>query len=648
MQVLTGEERQRVLYGWNDTTTAGSDTRCVHELVESRVRTAPDAVAVVHGETELSYRELNERADAVAAQLAAIGVARGDFVALHVRRCPLAVVAMLAILKAGAAYVPVESSLPAQRRNALLASSGARVVIATAGEADALIEHDGLPGNVRTVVRFGADHEGPDDDLVTRANSRGVAVAPGARPVVGITPPGGRARPCDAAYMIYTSGSTGQPKGVLVQHAPVVNLIHWVNDTFGVSGRDRILFVTPLGFDLSVYDVFGILSAGGSIRIADEDEIRDPEALLRILYDEPVTFWDSAPAVLAQLQPLLPQQPPRAPTALRLVFLSGDWIPVALPPALRRTFPEATVVGLGGATEATVWSNFHIVDQVQHDWPSIPYGRPIRNSRYYILDHFLEPVPVGASGDLYIGGSCLSAGYYGDPALTASKYVPDPFGAEPGGRLYHTGDRARYWPDGTIEFLGRLDDQVKIRGYRIELGEVESALSRCDGVTAAIAMVRDNAGVKELVAAVVTDAGREFDAERLRCSLSESLPGYLLPNRIVPTGTIPLTANGKVDRKAVLALVSEAARCGHEEETEALSSTEALVAGVWSEVLDRRVVSRDADFFALGGHSLLVPRATAKVGLALGVRVPVRVLVERSRLADFAKDVDAIVNGGAR
>src|SRR6185436_4879623 len=343
------------------------------------------------------------------------------------------------------------------------------------------------------------------------------------RPIGPIRPI--RSTPDDLAYVIFTSGSTGTPKGVMVRHRPVVNLLRWAHRTFAFSPADRVLFVTSLSFDLSVFDVFGLLAAGGSIRIATEEEIRDPERLLRALADEPITFWDSAPAALEQTVPFLSAVDPALPAALRLVFLSGDWIPVSLPDRIRGRFPGARVISLGGATEATVWSNVFPVEEVDPAWTSIPYGRPIDNASYHVLDAQLAPCPVGVPGDLYIGGGCLADGYAREPELTAEKFLPDPWGARPGARLYRTGDRARYRPDGNLEFLGRRDHQVKIRGFRIELGEIEAALSALAGVREAVVVARE----ERLVAYVAGDA----DADALRQALRERLPDYMVPAAFV-------------------------------------------------------------------------------------------------------------------
>ncbi|MFP5284360.1 MAG: FkbM family methyltransferase, partial [Thermoanaerobaculia bacterium] len=323
----------------------------------------------------------------------------------------------------------------------------------------------------------------------------------------------------------------------------------WVNTTFGVGPSDRLLFVTALSFDLSVYDIFGTLAAGGTIRLASSEELRDPERLVRLLTREGITFWDSAPAALQQLVPFFPA-PGSARPCLRRVFLSGDWIPVTLPDRVREAFPGARVISLGGATEATIWSNVHPIGEVDPAWKSIPYGRPIANARYHVLDEGLEPCPVGEAGDLYIGGGCLAAGYAGAPDLTADRFLPDPFAraGDEGGRLYRTGDRARYWPDGNLEFLGRLDKQVKIRGYRIELGEIEAAIAGHPGVEGTVVLAPPGpTGDRRLVAYVRPHPQRAATVRRwLRLEREGRLEGQSFHE--LPDGTVVAHRNpGETD-----------------------------------------------------------------------------------------------------
>ncbi len=449
--------------------------------------------------------------------------------------------------------------------------------------------------------------------------------------------------PESLAYVIHTSGSTGRPKGIAVQHRPVINLIHWLNPALGVGEDDRVLFVTSLAFDLSVWDLFGLLAAGGSIHVAAEDDLRDPGELVRVLRREPVTVWDSAPAALAQLAPLFPGAD--AESRLRLVLLSGDWIPVTLPDRVRSAFPGARVISLGGATEATVWSNWYPVGEVDPRRPSIPYGRPIANARYHVIDHVLdgafEPCPIGVPGDLYIGGDCLSVGYVGQPELTAAAFLPDPFSAEPGARLYRTGDRARAFADGNLEILGRVDQQVKVRGFRIELGEIEAALARHPAVREAAVIVREDVpGDKRLVAYVIAIADTELFPADLHAWLRQSLPDYMVPAAFVRLAALPVTANGKLDRRALPAPRWEGSGAG--EGTAAATPTEERLLAIWREVLGVERLGVHDSFFDLGGHSLLATQLMARLRERFGAEVPLRTLFQSPTVAGLAAVLDRL------
>ncbi|MFB9278022.1 amino acid adenylation domain-containing protein [Cohnella cellulosilytica] len=403
------------------------------------------------------------------------------------------------------------------------------------------------------------------------------------------------------AYVLFTSGSTGTPKGVVVSHRPVVNVIDWVNERFGVNERDRLFFITSFCFDLSVYDVFGMLSAGAAIDIVAEEDVRKPEAWPQRMADSGITIWDSAPAALGQSVPFFQKHDgPQAP--LRLFLLSGDWIPVPLPGQLRRLFPECAVAALGGATEACIWSNCYEVGETDAGWLSIPYGKPIRNARYYILDRDLKACPIGARGELFIGGECLANGYHAE-ALTRERFVPDPFRSEPGARMYRTGDLAKYGRDGNIEFLGRVDHQVKIRGYRIELGEIQAKLLRHPDISQCV--VIDNAeasGQKALCAYYA--AAEVLSARALKEFLATDLPAYMIPSYFVRLPAIPVTSNGKVDRAALPAPQSQVRSDAAAYEPPA-NDIEAELVELWKQLLEIDVVGVNDNFFELGGHSLL-------------------------------------------
>ena len=445
--------------------------------------------------------------------------------------------------------------------------------------------------------------------------------------------------PENTAYIIFTSGSTGAPKGVMVRHRPVINVIEWVNQTFAVGPQDRLLFVTSVCFDLSVYDVFGMLAGGGSIRVVSETDLQSPERLLDCLQHEPITFWDSAPAALQQAVPLLSREIGRK-NALRLVFFSGDWIPVKLPDAVRAAFPGARVISLGGATEAAIWSNFFPIEKVDPDWPSIPYGKPIQNARYYILDRRLNPCPIGVPGELHIGGECLASGYVNDPAQTAERFIPDPFGGCPGSLLYKTGDLTRFHTDGNIEILGRLDQQVKIRGFRIEIGEIETVLAAHPLVGEAVIAVRhDQPGGPALVAYVTLKNGlagkapaREEVVSSFRNFLRETLPDYMVPSAFVLMEKLPLSANGKLDRQALPAPEIAASESPF---APPRNEREKLLCSIWSEVLGRERVGIHDNFFLLGGDSISSIQVIARARQG-GLQLSPRHVFQHQTIAELA------------
>jgi len=440
------------------------------------------------------------------------------------------------------------------------------------------------------------------------------------------------------AYVIYTSGSTGEPKGVVVQHRPVANLFTWVQAEFAVGPCDRLLFTTSLSFDLSVYDIFGILWSGGSIHIATEEDIAEPERLAALVVDGGITFWDSAPPALGRLIPYFTRRAPSS--GLRLVFLSGDWVPLDLPDAVRRAFPGCDVVALGGATEAVVWSNWHRVGDIPPHWASIPYGRPIANARYYVLDARDAAAPFDVEGDLCIGGECLATGYLGRDELTRERFVDDPFVL--GAKMYRTGDRARVWRDGTIEFRGRVDDQVKIRGYRIELGEVKAALARCPGVRDALVVADRGAGGEARLVGYYLADDETPDPSVLRAGLRMTLPEQMVPACLVPLDRWPLTANGKLDR-AALPPPGNRDRTGIPTWEAPNGVVETELAALWKQLLAVGQVGRWDNFFELGGHSLLAVQLALGIGERFGVDLPIITFAGAPVLADMAAAIEMAV-----
>jgi amino acid adenylation domain-containing protein len=596
IDVLPAAERQRIVYAWNETTRAFPENACIHSLFEERVREQPDAVALEVGDESLTFAALEERANRLANYLRQRGARPGLYVGICLDRGFDLVTAMLAVAKSGAAYLPLDPTYPQDRLQFMVDDAHALLVLTERKYQDLFASH----------AHVAVDGE----DRVAIAQS-----APERPARVGA--------PSDVCYTIFTSGSTGKPKGVVLTHRAVVNTFDWVSRTFRVGRGDRLLFVTSPCFDLSVYDTFGALGAGATVVIATQAMLKDPTALVSELVRKRITIWDSAPAALARLVPLFPA-PSQSPT-LRLTMLSGDWIPLTLPDAVRHAFPGCEVMSLGGATEAAIWSNWFPIGAIDPRWTSIPYGRPIQNARYHVLDRRLQPVPVGVSGDLYIGGECLAQGYLNRPGLTRERFIPDPLSSA-GGRLYKTGDLARYFESGDLEFLGRADFQVKIRGFRVELGEVEAALLAQPGVREASCMAHpDPSGQRSLVAYLVAEKGTTLDEDSLRNALGRSLPDFMLPSHFIFLDGMPVSANGKLDRKA---LPNPTMRSNRVAFVAPKTPQEIAMVQIFEEVLEKKPLGIADDFFANGGHSLLAVTLMSKIKSALGLDLRLSLLLE--------------------
>lgn len=635
IEILSPEEKHRILYEFNDTAAMYSSQRTLHSLFEEQATKDGDAVAAISEKQHISYRKLNERANQLAAVLGKKGVGGGELVAVVMGRSNEMVISVMGILKAGGAYVPLEPDLPETRIYRILSCLGVRCLVTDCTHQRTIAELVKELLSLHHIVLFTDNLVSgreilsllTDRDIITSAQMDNLSVDN----FVSTTTAG------DMAYVIYTSGSTGIPKGVMERHRPVVNVIEWVNRTFQVGHGDKLQFVASLGFDLSVYDIFGILAAGGALHVVSNSEIREPQCLMEMIIREGITFWDSAPATLQQLVPFFQEarENPRC-SCFRLVFLSGDWIPVTLPDVLRETFPGVKVISLGGATEATIWSNFYPIGEVNPYWKSIPYGRPIQNAKYYILDPYLKVAPLGVPGDLFIGGQCLASGYINDVRLTSGKFIDNPFVEDE--VIYRTGDIARWFDDGNMEFLGRKDFQVKIRGHRIELGEIEAKLLKHPDIETVILTVKEDPKGDKFICAYIV-SGREIGNAELRTFLSEELPEYMVPAHFVTLDQIPLTPSGKIDRKAL----PEPLSCADESFTAPENDRERKLAHMWAEVLGIEVmkIGIDTNFFDLGGHSLNASELVSRMHRHFNVRVP---LAEIFRLPTIRELVDYIAS----
>jgi amino acid adenylation domain-containing protein/thioester reductase-like protein len=555
--------------------------RLEHLFLE-QVPCDPARAAVITPDRTVSYGELEMLSSRVAARLRSSG-GLGAPIAIVMDRGWEQVVAVLGVLRAGAAYLPIDPALPDERIQDLLAAGGARIAL-TQSWVDGRVH---WPQTLRRVV-VGVQELAD----VTEADSPADATA------------------ANLAYLIFTSGSTGIPKGVMIDHAAAVNTILAINRMLGVSSADRIFNIASLSFDLSVYDIFGILAAGGAVVMPRSSPHPEPEHWAEMMMRERVSLWNSVPA---HLELLLESGAVRS--ALRAVMLSGDWIPLSMPERARVAFGRATrVLAMGGATEAAIWSIYKWVEEVEPEWRSIPYGRALPGQQIYVLDQAMEQCPVWATGEIYIGGAGLALGYWRDANLTERRF---PRHAATGERLYRTGDLGRYLPDGEVELLGREDNQVKISGYRVDLGEIEGALSRCEHVRQAIVIARQAQPGRVTLAAYVTlEPGSNIDADTLREWVGRKVPVYMVPRQITVLDQLPLNANGKVDRRALPAPDTRTGRSNALAPPE--GSLETALARIWQEVLQTQDIGREDNFFDLGGHSLLAVQMLTKVQKSIG------------------------------
>ncbi|MFD7028606.1 amino acid adenylation domain-containing protein [Streptomyces sp. NPDC059917] len=626
LSLLDEAEREQVVRGWNDTDRPFSADRCLHELFEARAARHPGRTALVDADRTWTYAELNAWANRVADALRRSGVGPDTLVGLSAERSAEMVAGIYGILKAGGAYMPIEPSYPAARIEDLVESSGVRVVL-TQPHLDPAPLHGAA--DLFTLDRDGAvrDRSGRAAEDLSEQDLPAAALGLG---------------PGNLAYVIHTSGSTGRPKGVMIEHRAAVNRIEWMQNEYRLDQDDVVLQKTPYSFDVSVWEFFWPLLFGARLAVAAPGGHKDPAYLVSAVREFGVTTLHFVPSMLRSV---VAEPDWSACTSVRQVFCSGE----ALPPELcARHYDRhpAPLHNLYGPTEAAV--------DVSH-WtvpagPAprlVPIGRPIQNIRLYVLNEALRPQGVGCVGQLYIAGTGLARGYLHQPELTRERFVPDPFATDPDARMYLTGDLARWLPDGTLEYLGRADDQVKLRGFRIELGEIEHRLTEHPAVRACAVIVReDQPGSPRLVAYPVLDdaLAPAADEAALRAELvrhlEATLPEYMVPGAFVVLDELPVTAHGKLDRRALP--VPDIEAFAQREYTAPATPTERLLAGLWAELLgfDGDRIGSGDNFFALGGHSLLITVLVARLA-EHGLRASVRAVFGATTLAELATALDA-------
>jgi amino acid adenylation domain-containing protein len=626
-------EKHQLLMEWNDTASDYPKEACIHQLFEAQVERTPDAVASVFRDQELTYRELNRRANQVAHYLRRLGVGSETLVGICMERSLEMVIGLLGILKAGGAYVPLDPQSPKQRLAFLLEDTQVSV----------LLTHQrlltGLPEHAARVVCL-------------EVEDKAIWAQSAENPVSGATAD-------SLAYVIYTSGSTGEPKGVMISHRGICNRLLWGQEAYRLTESDRCLHALSLSFDFATWEIFTALVAGAQLIIAEPGGNRDSSYLVKLIIGSKITLAGFVPSML---KVILDEWEIERCNSLKRVVCGGEELPVELQERLFGTLQDVELQNTYGPTEASIDVTCWVCrpeNGSRSNRERVPIGRPIANTQIYILDSHLQPVPVGVPGELHIAGVGLARGYLNRPDFTAEKFIPKPFSNEPGARLYKTGDLARYLLDGNIEFLGRLDHQVKVRGFRIELGEIEAVLAQHPGVRETVVLAREDAteehhadqnqkskienlkSDKRLVAYVVPKQEPAPTINGLRSFLKEKLPEYMIPSAFVFLDTIPLTPNGKMDRKALPA--PDQNRPEPEENYVApRTPVEELLAEIWAEVLKLHKVGIRDNFFELGGHSLLATQVISRLCNSFKVEVPLRALFESPTVAGLAERIEEV------
>ncbi|MGQ0809754.1 MAG: amino acid adenylation domain-containing protein [Nitrospiraceae bacterium] len=617
LPLMTADERRQVLVAWNDTRTKYSDTRCLHELFDAQVARAPEAVAVMHEERRLTYRELQRRANQLGHRLRKCGVGPDVLVGLCVERSVDLIVGLLGILKAGGAYVPLDPEYPKKRLTAMLEDARAPILVTQQHLNARLPDHDAqtiyLETSSSTIVQV-------DEECSASGVTSG-----------------------NLAYVIYTSGSTGKPKGVMVEHRSVVNYAEAMATQVHLVPGDRTLQLASISFDTAAEEIFPCLMRGATLVLRTSAMLDSMSGFLQKCREWQVTVLDLPTAYWHQLATHLHAERLGLPPDVHSVVIGGER-------ALRQPLVawrqhvghRVKLFNTYGPTEVTVAATMCDLTEPETDLNSVrevPIGRAIQNVQVYVLDPHLQPVPIGTPGELFVAGVGLARGYFKLPDLTAERFIRNPFNSDTHARLYRTGDMVRWAANGTLEFLGRVDRQVKIRGHRIELGEIETALATHAGVREAVVEVREELpGDKRLVAFVVAAPQSALSVEQLRLFLRERLPDYMIPSAFVELDTLPLTPNGKVDRKALQAPATSRARIPHltSQYVAPRDPTEQLLAQLWGEILDLKDVGVHDNFFELGGHSLLATQLFSRLRPLFQREPPLRVLFETPTIADLS------------
>jgi amino acid adenylation domain-containing protein/non-ribosomal peptide synthase protein (TIGR01720 family) len=648
LPLLTKVEEQQLLIDWNNTEVDYPSKQCIHQLFEEQVERTPDAVAVVFEGQQLTYNELNCRANQLAHYLQSLGVKPDELVGICVERSLEMIVGLLGILKAGGAYVPLDPDYPQERLSFMLEDSQVKVLVTQAKLVESIPEHQAQ------LICLDTEWEKIAQNIPSNPES-------------GV-------KPDNLTYIIYTSGSTGKPKGVLVNHANVVRLFAATDSWYHFNSNDVWTLFHSYAFDFSVWEMWGALLYGGRLVVVPYLVTRSPEAFYQLLCQEKVTILNQTPTAFRQLiqveESLKGSFPPlsrgvrgdRSSTtdndlSLRLVIFGGEALEInSLQPWFNRHGDQCPqLVNMYGITETTVHVTYRPLSMTDLDSTASVIGCPIPDLQVYLLDQYLQLVPVGVPGEMYVGGAGVTKGYLNRPELTTERFIPSPFekdevipptplnkgGTQGGAKLYKTGDLARYLPKGELEYLGRIDNQVKIRGFRIELGEIEALLASHPQIWETVVIVRDDTtGDKRLVAYIVPQSEKTITINEIRQFLKAKLPSYMVPNAFVILDALPLTANGKIDRRALPP--SESSSEPSEKYVAPRNPIEDILVNVWSEILKVEKVGINDNFFELGGHSLLATKLVAQIRDRLKIELPLRQLFNTATLAELAQGIEQL------
>ncbi|NEP72942.1 MAG: amino acid adenylation domain-containing protein [Okeania sp. SIO2G4] len=615
--ILTEAERHQLLVEWNDTTIEYPKDKCIHQLFEAQVEKTPDAIAVKFEGKKLTYQQLNQRSNKLAHYLKTLGVGVNVKVGICVERSLEMVIGLLGILKAGGAYVPIDASYPAERLNYMLGDTAVPILLTS----ESILEH--LPEHSARMVFLDRDWR-----AITRLSDKNL---------------NGGVKPENLGYVIYTSGSTGKPKGVAMSQRSLVNLITWQQQETIISKGTTLQFA-PISFDVSFQEIFSTLCSGGILVLVSQEVRRDSFALMQFLIENrvdklflPFVALQQLAAVATKCQ-TLPE--------LSEIVTAGEQLQITTEIIeLMNRLPNCRLQNQYGPSETHVVSAYTFQGTATN-WPTLPpIGRPIANNKVYILNHDLQPVPIGIAGELYIGGTGVAKGYLNRPELTAQKFISNPFIERGESLLYKTGDLARYLPDGNIEYLGRIDNQVKIRGFRIELGEIEAFLNTHSQIQQAVVIAREDIpGNKRLIAYFIP-AQEQFSTHNLRRFLQDKLPDYAIPSNFVKLEFLPLTPNGKIDRKAL----PEPDKIRPELENNFVAprnQTEELLANIWSELLEVEKVGIQDNFFELGGDSLLATKLIFQIRETFQIKIYVKTLFYSPTIVKLAPTIEEILQTG--